>query len=327
MRSRWIAALHPRSRVLPAAWLQYTLLTGPDLAFVAVPLPPPPRHTVVAAVTRPAKPVVTKPVPPIVPRVTLPRRGFVGVAESRDGRVAAVWTRSRLYVTRDGGRSFTRALDHRGAIATALVDERGTVFVLRPPRALGVQRADGAEVWRSMPFVVRAETEEEPNVAAASNGTRAAWIVVNVSSGNGEPDSRMALTDDEGETWRVIRMPVTTDRGIVDVNADGALRVLLWESDCSYDSVTLFRLAADATRFPSRGRYIRSEPREARFDREGWLHGTIYRWCPELEAECPPAFEARDETGRLQHLSAREIRDRAPWFSVIDGRLRVRVRP
>lgn len=327
MRSRWIDALHPRSRVFPAAWLQYTLLTGPDLALVAVPPPPPPRHTVVAAVTRPAKPVVTKPVPPIVPRVTLPRRGLVGVAESRDGRVAAVWTRSRLYITRDGGRSFTRALDRRGAIATALVDDRGTVFVLRPPRALGVQREDGAEAWRAMPLVVRAETEEEPNVAAASNGTRSAWIVVNVSSGNDGPDSRLALTDDEGETWRVIRMPETTDRGIVDVNPDGSLRVLLWESDCSYDSVTMYRLAADARRFPSRGRNIASEPREARFDREGWLHGTIYRWCDELDAECPPAFEARDETGRLQHLSASEIRDRAPWFSVVNGRLRVRGRP
>lgn len=327
MRSRWIAALHPRSRVLPAAWLQYTLLTGPDLALVAVPLPPPPRHAVVAMVTRPAKPVVTKPVPPLVPRVTLPRRGFVGVAESRDGRVAAAWTRSRLYVTRDRGRSFTRALDHRGAIAGALVDDRGTVFVLRPPRALGVLHSDDTETWRTMPFAVRAQTDEAPPVAAASNGARVAWAVVNIGSGYAEPDSRMALTDDDGETWRVIPLPETTDRGIVDVNPDGSLRVLLWESDCSYDSLTMYRLGADARRFPSRGRNIASEPREARFDREGWLHGTVYRWCPELESECPPAFEARDETGRLRHLSAAEVRDRAPWFSVVDGRLRARTRP
>lgn len=324
MRSRWIAALRPRSQALSAIGSLCALLAGCDHTSERASAPPPPRHTVVAHETRRPKGCVTKPVPPLVPRVTLPRRGFVGVAESRDGRVAAAWTRSHLYVTRDGGRSFTRALDRRGAIADALVDDRGTVFALRPPRALGVQRADGVEAWRSMPFAVRAETEEAPPVAAASNGTRAAWVVVNRSSGYSGPDARVALTDDDGLTWRVIRMPEITDRGIVDVNPDGSLRALLWESDCSYDSVTVYRLGADATRFPSRGRRIASEPREARFDREGWIHGTVYRWCYELDAECPPTFEARDEAGRLRHLSASEIRDRAPWFSVVDGRLRAR---
>jgi len=322
MHDRWIAALDPRNGALPAVWLQYVMLTGPDLPRAMAPPPSPPRHAVVAAVTQPATPPLA---PPRFLPAPIPRSGFVGVAESRDGRVAAAWTATSLYVTRNGGRTFSRALARTGAIAGALVNDDGAVFVLRTPRALGAQYADGTEAWRTMPRAVQPRSDDdEVRVTAVARGAHTGWLVVNPRGRTEDEAGWVALTDDDGIHWRTVRLPVTTDRGLVDLAADGAARVLLWESDCSYDDVQVYRLAPLARRLDARATRLVDLPTEARFDRDGWIHAAVTRPCYASEARCRERLDDYDPALRRQRITAARRAASAPWFYVAGGHLRHR---
>jgi hypothetical protein len=271
----------------------------------------------------------TKPSPPVraSPRLgrTTTDGAILGVAESRDGAIAAAWTRRSLYVTRDAGKHFVRALDGTGAIARAVVADNRAVLVLRRPGALGVQSADGTETWREMPRAVRvppdiASEGLEPRVEVAAHGSWVVWAVVNVPSGFTLFDGWIASTHDMGEHWIVQSLPATTDYAVPWVDDEGTLRVFQQESDCSYVGFAWLSGRAD-------GRGLRSHtlPRIEQlvlgsvFDREGWLHVSAER-C-DAAAHCVSDRVTLDDAFRPVHPSPDEARRRAARFAQRDGEL------
>jgi hypothetical protein len=115
-----------------------------------------------------------------------------------DGCTIAAWTSRTLYVTWNGGATFTAlalAMDH----ASAHVAADRLVVVDRDLHRIGVMhRGDAAPAWRPFPDLPLAEH------AFLSADASAHWIAV-------ATDARIALSDDDARTWRYLALPAATD--------------------------------------------------------------------------------------------------------------------
>jgi hypothetical protein len=134
-----------------------------------------------------------------------------GAALDPDDCTIAVWTRSELFASWDGGATFARHEVALG-IATAAVTPR-RVVVLRSDGALGVVRAGATELaWREL------GTLASSNPDPMSLSARGDWILIHGGASLG-------VSRDDGATWRYVVPPPGAD--VFEITADGRI----WGTD------------------------------------------------------------------------------------------------
>ena len=99
-------------------------------------------------------------------------RGVAIVAAASDAPVVAVASARQVWISRDDGKTFARALESGGEIASLFVEPGGRVYVVRRDvgnhghtESLGIAELDGRERWR------------EPPPASIPHAARDGWIV------------------------------------------------------------------------------------------------------------------------------------------------------
>lgn len=159
--------------------------------------PPPPPTPVVAT----APPPAPAPTPP--PDANEAIKGLIDepiklVAAASDAPVIALGSEQHVWISRDDGKTFARALDSAGKIESLFVEPDGRVYVVRidngdhgPVAELGVAEPDGRERWR------------EPPSESIPLDARAGWIVGMASRGG------MVVGWDVGNKWD--RIPASRD--------------------------------------------------------------------------------------------------------------------
>ena len=109
----------------------------------------------------------------------------------RDSTVVA-WSEQRLYVSHTDGTLFRNDLEGTGAIAGAEIGADGTLFVVWGDRLL-VDSRDSGISWRALPF----GSWPDWGLAIDEIFLDGEWLGI-------VADGSVALTRDEGRTWRVL---------------------------------------------------------------------------------------------------------------------------
>jgi hypothetical protein len=144
----------------------------------------------------PAVVAVSRTPPPAPPSGAFDER-IALIAAASDAPVIAVASNRRVWISRDDGKTFTRALDSDGGEINALfIEAEGRVYVQRsdwgshgPTTELGIAEPDGRERWR------------EPRPGSLLLDARAGWIVGMAGSGG------MVVGWNAGDNWE--RIPAT----------------------------------------------------------------------------------------------------------------------
>ena len=151
----------PRLRLLVATGVGLVGV-GVGLGVLQISAPPAPRPASSApcAVAVPVSVPSPVPGPPPAPA---PGPGTVDepiklIAAASDAPVIAVATTRRVWVSRDGGETFSRALAGDGQISSLVVEPGGRVYAMRvdawthrQTSELGILEPDGTERWRQLP--------------------------------------------------------------------------------------------------------------------------------------------------------------------------------
>ena len=160
-------------------------------------------------------------------------------AVATSGCVIAVGGEDVVLVSRNDGESFATALAWEQAeseLESVAVDRRGNVYALRSHGGLvylGLQRPDGRETWRSLPY-------SNDWTFSVEEG----WLVLTRSNVIG-------LSSDQGKTWRYLRVPtVMTSAGsaVTRIEPDGTL----WLLRSDDEHLELWRGRADGERMTLR---------------------------------------------------------------------------
>jgi hypothetical protein len=122
-------------------------------------------------------------------------RHLVGAAADPDGCVLATWSAEHLWVSWDGGQTFAPELEGPGPIAGVAI-ARGRVVVVRGDKLLGVAGAAGSAAWRPLDAGRGGRT-----VRVLAAGPRIGVLI------QSDATAGMAITDDDGATWRVLSPP------------------------------------------------------------------------------------------------------------------------
>lgn len=164
---------------------------------------PAPAPVVADPAPAPATPPPAAPPSPSPPAVCDPQHPPAGaidepieyVAAASDAPVIAVASLHHVWISRDDGKTFTRALESGGGIRSLFAEPDGRVYAVRgdwvnhPAEELGIAEPDGRERWR------------EPPGDALPVDARGGWIV-----GMASPDG-MLVGWDAGNKWE--RIPAT----------------------------------------------------------------------------------------------------------------------
>ena len=156
--------------------------------------------TPAVVVPAPAPPSQSPSPPPACSPQLLPTSAIdepiAAIAAASDAPVIVVASARHAWISRDDGKTFTRALDSDGAISSLFVEPDGRVYVFRsewgnygPVEALGIADPDGHEHWR------------EPPRGSLPVAARGGWIV-----GMAKEDG-MLVGWDAGNRWE--RIPAT----------------------------------------------------------------------------------------------------------------------
>ena len=140
---------------------------------------------------------VATPAPAAAPAPVPPPEPFHGVRAAGDTVIA--WTPSQLLLRRYEGGPFEPRLDAPGRILGADVADDGTVYLVREDR-LGVLVRGHQQTWRRLPF---GSWPDEP-LFIADVFTDGDWLGI-------VADASVALTNDQGRTWKVLAIPGESD--------------------------------------------------------------------------------------------------------------------
>jgi hypothetical protein len=177
-----------------------------------------------------------------------PEDPWLGVAASRGSTVVAVWSKRRVLVSDNAGRSFRERLPGTHDVDGVAVQNDGAVYVLRH-RMLGVLRA-GTERWRRLPFA------GFPSLLAAGAG-RVVWLGhQRARPTDSENPSRpyVAVSSDDGDTWSFQRPSNYQELYLrrASVFEDGRIAIDVTFGDCrSWNAVMRGRV--DGTRWHEDG--------------------------------------------------------------------------
>jgi hypothetical protein len=204
---------------------------------------------IIAALGRP-RPVVSMPsLPAPADQARLPLPGLVAAADLPTGTplapgarlvgegeawrgvtvsaglhpVVAVWSRSRLFVSRDDGKKFHQVLGGPGEIGGAAIDAHGRLFMVRDRQRLGVQGLDRDAEWRSLPFA--GET-----LQVAAGGAWLGWLALTDDSRR-DAQVVLALTADGGATWRTQSIADHATGALMRIEDEGTIHLLLVRED------------------------------------------------------------------------------------------------
>ncbi len=212
----------------------------------------------------------------------------------------AVWSRHKIWLSLDDGKSFAAVLDGPGAVADVTIDCRDRLVAVRgepqreeseqPGRArLGIRDAAGDERWRELPagFPLSIAPDDGrwrpsgPIVAASPS-----WIGVVTEIADGDVLTRIGLTGDDGATWKYLDLGELSDIDKqLHIAADGSLRAAMAWSDCSWEGVELYTGDADTTSITHLAPPERRPSYSARFGADGWLYSAEYDGCGKRTGE------------------------------------------
>ena len=173
--------------------------------------------------------------------------GFAGAPT--DSRWLAVWSRTELRVSRDGGASWDRVLDGPGDLLDASFDCHGRVLALRDGNGLGIR--DGArEAWRAVPGVtvrIPRDDEEYPHYQAGLVGGGRSIAVVGPKTGDDISTAYVAISDDGGATWHHEDLGWYEGRTSTAWDGD-TLRVAVPQTDCMSEGIRLVTITGGGSR-------------------------------------------------------------------------------
>lgn len=158
-------------------------------------------------------------------------RAWLGAAASPGPvAVAAVWSSTELFLSRDDGRTFAQVLGGPGSIGGAAIDEVGTLFLVRDQKRLGAHNPDGQSLWRELPFA--------GDTLALTTG--AGWLGWLGLAHDSERSSAvvLALSADGGQTWRTQSVAEHADRALMTIEEDGAIYLLTLLEDAAAPSMS-----------------------------------------------------------------------------------------
>lgn len=188
-----------------------------------------------------------------------------GVATSpTDSRRVAAWTGEQVFVSADGGRTWTGVLAGAGRVLDVAFDCHGRALALRADGGLGVVD-DGREVWRPVPGLALTWPEPDGDAAAAAaaavaevddtayrprlvGGGRAIAIVGASVSAEGDRGQRVVITDDVGVSWRSTDLGWYEGKRLPAAWTGDTLRVAVPWTDCSVEGINLVTISPRATR-------------------------------------------------------------------------------
>jgi hypothetical protein len=153
----------------------------------------------------------------------------IGTAVSRDGCVIAVWTTTALIASFDGGQTFAERLAAPGELSAVAV-AAGRIVVVRDLARIGAARADGTTTWREL-----GDATPDAQLSLSIDG---AWTVLSLGTRRGPLEasadaggerrppvrSLVAVSDDDGATWRFVEAPVAGDSASVRI-VDGRIEL------------------------------------------------------------------------------------------------------
>jgi hypothetical protein len=137
--------------------------------------------------------------------------------------IVAVWSPSRLFVSRDDGKAFHQVLGGPGEIGGAAIDAYGRLFMVRDRQRLGVQGLDLDTEWRSLPFA--GET-----LQVAAGGVWLGWLAL-ADDSRSDAQVVLALTADGGATWRTQSIADHATGALMRIEDDGTIHLLLVRED------------------------------------------------------------------------------------------------
>jgi hypothetical protein len=142
-------------------------------------------------------------------------------AAHANARWIAAWNDVAVWITRDGGKRWSRVLDGSGAARDVAFDCFGRAIVWRDQ--IGVADESGGERWRVAPDV------GTQNGRLVGDGPDV--VVLGTQAGDGLM-ARFAISSDLGASWRDRDVDAQLEHASGRQHADGAIRVALTTSDC-----------------------------------------------------------------------------------------------
>ena len=185
--------------------------------------PPPTTHkpTACPSVVREAPAANPKHFPEDVTRVSV---------ALTNARWLAAWNDKHVFVSRDGGATFTRTLDGPGAVIDVAFDCFGHPIVLRDNARVGIR--DDRDRWARVPGL-RGDDGDLNNLIGGGPDV----VVLGVTSEADSQMGRLAITRDLGTSWSFRDLsPYYEGRNASGHQlADGRIRVALSFVDCMHD--------------------------------------------------------------------------------------------
>jgi len=141
---------------------------------------------------------------------------LAGTMIDPDGCTIAAWTKDRLFVSWDGGATFATYQVGRAIGGVAVT--RGRVAVVRGGNALGTVRAgDRTPAWHELGVLAGGPESYELVLSAAGNWTLAYR----------PREQLLAVTDDDGATWRHLTPPKAAEFWVTE---DGRTWARQWQA-------------------------------------------------------------------------------------------------
>lgn len=148
---------------------------------------------------------------------------LLGVAASATGCTLAVWSSEGVYISRDDGAAWTRAVTTATLANEVAIDAAENVYIVTHDLAVG--HPDGTTASHRLPF------DHVQRVA-----TSGAWVIVASAR-------ELAISRDEGATWERHATPEQLTSAAWFVDGAGAIRVAVG-GETPDDPITLWNLTA-----------------------------------------------------------------------------------
>lgn len=169
----------------------------------------------------------------------------VVASPTRANLMAGLAEGGRIYLSRDGGRSFSRVLAHRGELRDHAFGCAGELYALRgrgESLELGVHGA-GGDRWRRL-RLGRCQGDVKSELALYGGG---GWLAIAVDHWGCDQDGGMHtlwVSPDRGASWRLLPIPeaqMVEGIRVLELRAD-RVRIAAYEGDCMYDGTVLYDL-------------------------------------------------------------------------------------